>query len=268
MRLSNNLVGLVNLLTLILSIPILGGGIWLSHRAHTDCEKFLEKPIIAIGVILLLISLAGLIGSCCRANFLLWVYLLVMFLLIVVLFCFTVFAFVVTNKGAGQALSGKGYKEYRLGDYSNWLQKRVTNGKNWNRIRSCLVDGKVCQSLENENQTTVAEFYAKNLSPIQSGCCKPPTDCGFQYVSPTVWDVVGTTNSIDSDCALWSNNQTELCFGCQSCKAGVLQNIKTDWKKVAIVNIIFLIFLIIVYTVGCCAFRNNRVDNSRWKPYP
>ncbi|GAB2246923.1 hypothetical protein Droror1_Dr00006805 [Drosera rotundifolia] len=267
MRFSNNLVGLLNLLTLILSIPILGGGIWLSHRAHTDCEKFLEKPIIAIGVILLLISLAGLIGSCCRVNFLLWVYLLVMFLLIVLLFCFTVFAFVVTNKGAGEALDGKGYKEYRLGDYSHWLQKRVTNAKNWDRIRSCLVDGKVCKSLENETQTTVAEFYAKNLSPIQSGCCKPPTDCGFQYVSPTVWDV-GTTNSTDSDCALWNNNQSELCFSCQSCKAGVLQNIKTDWKKVAIVNIIFLIFLIMVYTVGCCAFRNNRIDNSGWKqPY-
>ncbi|GAB2291511.1 Tetraspanin-8 [Dionaea muscipula] len=268
MKCSNNLVGLVNFLSLIISIPILGAGIWLAHKAHTDCERFLEKPVLAVGVILLLISLAGLAGSCCKVNWLLWLYLVVMFVLIVVLFCFTVFAFVVTNKGAGEALSGKGYKDYHLGDYSHWLQKRVNSTKNWDKIRSCLIDAKVCQSLSQENQTTASQFYAQNLSPIQSGCCKPPTDCDFQYAAPTVWNAVANTNSTDPDCSLWSNSPSELCFNCESCKAGVLQNIKSDWKKVAIVNIIFLIFLIIVYSVGCCAFRNNRMADYRWKPYP
>ena len=161
-RLSNNLVGILNFITFLLSVPILGAGIWLSHRASTDCEKFLEKPVIALGVFLMVVSLAGLIGACCRVSWLLWVYLLVMFLLIVLLFCFTIFAFVVTNKGAGEVLSGKGYKEYRLGDYSNWLQKRVNNTKNWNRIKSCLQDGKVCQSLSQDKVgETVQQFYAE-----------------------------------------------------------------------------------------------------------
>lgn len=166
-RLSNNLVGILNFLTFLVSIPILGAGIWLSNRASTDCEKFLEKPVIALGVFLMIVSLAGLIGACCRVNWLLWLYLVVMFLLILLLFCFTIFAFVVTNKGAGEALSGKGYKEYRLGDYSNWLQKRVSNTKNWNRIRSCLYDGKVCQSLADANTSTASQFFAEHLSPIQ-----------------------------------------------------------------------------------------------------
>lgn len=170
-RLSNNLVGILNFITFLLSVPILGAGIWLSHRASTDCEKFLEKPVIALGVFLMVVSLAGLIGACCRVSWLLWVYLLVMFLLIVLLFCFTIFAFVVTNKGAGEVLSGKGYKEYRLGDYSNWLQKRVNNTKNWNRIKSCLQDGKVCQSLSQDKVgETVQQFYAEQLSPIQVWC--------------------------------------------------------------------------------------------------
>ncbi|GAB4838177.1 Tetraspanin-8 [Ancistrocladus abbreviatus] len=272
MRPSNNLVGLLNFLTFLLSVPILGAGIWLSRKASTDCEKFLEKPIIALGVFLMLVSLAGLIGACCGVNWLLWLYLVVMFLLILLLFCFTIFAFVVTNKGAGEVLSGKGYKEYKLGDYSNWLQKRVNNTKNWNRIKSCLIDGKVCESLKEENGTTASDFYAKNLSPIQSGCCKPSDNCNFQYFSPTVWNKVNTTTaSTNSDCDAWSNDSNMLCFNCQSCKAGVLQNIKSDWKKVAVVNIIFLVFLIIVYSVGCCAFRNNRMNNGMvnvgWKPY-
>ncbi|XP_068652518.1 tetraspanin-8-like [Aristolochia californica] len=267
-RVSNNLVGILNFVTFVLSIPILGGGIWLSTRASTDCEKFLEKPIIALGVFLLVVSLAGLIGACCRVSWLLWFYLLVMFLLIVLLFCFTIFAFVVTNKGAGEAVSGRGYKEYRLGDYSNWLQNRVNNNKDWRRIRSCLQDSKVCKSLEDDNLPQ-AVFFSKNLSPIQSGCCKPPTSCGYAYVNATVWTKAATT-SPDPDCIAWESIPNKLCYDCQSCKAGVLANLKRDWKKVAVVNIIFLIFLIIVYSVGCCAFRNNREDNAfpRWKGNP
>lgn len=89
-----------------------------------------------------------------------------MFLLIVLVFCFTIFAFVVTNKGAGRVVSGTGFKEYRLGDYSNWLQKRVNDDKNWKKIRSCLVDGKVCQTLQAKTELQAA-FFQENLSAIQ-----------------------------------------------------------------------------------------------------
>uniref|UniRef100_A0A5B7C3Z1 Tetraspanin-8-like n=1 Tax=Davidia involucrata TaxID=16924 RepID=A0A5B7C3Z1_DAVIN len=266
-RVSNNLIGILNFITFLLSIPILGAGIWLSHQGTSECERFLEKPVIALGVFLMVVSLAGLIGACCRVSWLLWFYLLVMFLLIVLLFCFTIFAFVVTNKGAGEVVSGKGYKEYRLGDYSNWLQKRVNSDKNWNKIKSCLRDSKVCQSLiDDQSNTQVDQFYQEHLTAIQSGCCKPSNDCNFTYVSPTNWTTTPTT-STNPDCRAWNNDPSILCYNCQSCKAGLLDNIKSDWKKVAVVNVIFLIFLIVVYSIGCCAFRNNREDNE-WKRYP
>lgn len=167
-RLSNNLVGILNILTFVLSIPILVAGVWLSKQGTSECERFLEKPVIALGVFLMLVSIAGIIGACCRVSWLLWVYLLVMFVLILLLFCFTIFAFVVTNKGAGETVSGKGYKEYKLGDYSNWLQKRVNSDKNWNRIKSCLMDSKVCKSMIDDGSTTrVEEFYKERLSAIQ-----------------------------------------------------------------------------------------------------
>nr|DAD27579.1 TPA_asm: hypothetical protein HUJ06_029047 [Nelumbo nucifera] len=229
-RVSNNLIGILNFVVFLFSVPIFGGGIWLANRASTDCEKFLEKPIIALGVFLMLVSLAGLIG---------------------------------------EVLSGKGYKDYKLGDYSNWLQKRVNNNKNWNKIKSCLMDSHVCNSLSDATDT-VEQFYARHLSSIQSGCCKPPTECNFQYERPTVWNKTNTTSTL-TDCTAWDNPAGELCFNCDSCKAGVLDNLKKDWKKVAVLNIIFLIFLIIVYSIGCCAFRNNREDNyySGWrKRYP
>jgi hypothetical protein len=166
-RLSNTMIGILNAVTFLLSVPILAGGIWLRARADgTECERYLAAPFIAVGVFLLLVSLAGLVGACCRVTCLLWFYLVAMFLLIVVLLGFTVFAFVVTNKGAGEAVSDRGFKEYRLGDYSNWLQKWVQNGKNWNKIRGCLADSKVCKSME-DKQETLEQFIRSDLSPIQ-----------------------------------------------------------------------------------------------------
>ncbi|KAM7508378.1 hypothetical protein LguiA_018831 [Lonicera macranthoides] len=375
-RFSNNLIGILNTVTFLLSIPILVTGIWLSKQDSTECSRFLEKPIIALGVFLMLVSIAGIIGSCCRVSCLLWFYLLVMFLLILLLFCFTIFAFVVTNKGAGRVVSGRGYKEYRVGDYSNWLQKRVGNEGNWRKIKSCLQDSKICQKLTDNNETIYEDVYTEKLSAVQifdsvcaeefrlealtlkmhikrlfslnfldaclrlllyfllrrlvseegfclfsmandegelrilamhagrlpryhqhndevdyeeeledrqpalnnnnhgreeyyrtkadSGCCKPADACNFTYVTSTNWTKTGSSTQTNPDCSTWENDPSVLCYDCQSCKAGMLDNIKSDWKKVAVVNIIFLVFLIIVYSIGCCAFRNNREDNS-WK---
>lgn len=167
-RFTNSLIGFLNFLTLICSIPILVMGVWLSKQANTECERWLEKPVIALGVFLLVVSLMGLIGACCRVSWLLWFYLLVMFLLIVLLFAFTIFAFVVTNKGAGEVLANKGYKEYRLGDYSNWLQNRVNNNNNWNRIKSCLQSGKLCSQFHSQFlNDNVNKFYTEQLSALQ-----------------------------------------------------------------------------------------------------
>lgn len=258
-RLSNTMIGILNAVTFLLSVPILAGGIWLRARADgTECERYLAAPFIAVGVVLMLVSIAGLVGACCRVTCLLWFYLVAMFVLIVVLLGFTVFAFVVTNKGAGDAVSDRGVKEYRLGDYSNWLQKRVENNENWNRIRACLADGKVCKSLE-DKQETFSQFIRNDFSPIQSGCCKPPSSCGFSFSNGT-WS--GTANSTsDPDCAAWNSDASTLCYGCNSCKAGVVATLRRDWKRTAILNIIFLVFIVIVYSVGCCAFRNNRRDH-------
>lgn len=270
MRFSNNLVGILNFVILLLSIPILAGGIWLSNRGGTDCEKFLDKPMVVLGVFLLVVSLAGLIGACCRVSWLLWIYLFVMFILIVVVVIFTIFAFIVTNKGAGQVVSERGYKEYRLGDYSNWLQKRMEDSGNWNEIRSCIQQSKVCQKLADKGDN-FQQFVQGNLSPLQSGCCKPPTVCNFEFVNATYWNKKASPGATNPDCDTWSNDQSMLCYDCQSCKAGILANFKADWKKIAIVNIIFLIFLIIVYSVGCCAFRNNRNEHyyeKQWGRHP
>lgn len=181
-----------------------------------------------------------------------------MFLLIVLLFIFTIFAFVVTNKTAGNIVSNKGYKEYRLGGYSTWLQRQVNKSSNWDKIKSCLADAKFCSEMADEyplsKYPNATSFNQADLSPIESGCCIPPSSCGCTYNNATYWSHC-TNATAGTDCAAY-NADTTLCYNCDSCKAGVLQNISKDWRKVAIVNVVMLVFFIIVYSVGCCAFRN------------
>jgi len=267
-RMSNNVIRAVTLVTLLLSVPIIVAGVWLRSRADgTECDHFLSTPAIALGTALMAVSLAGLAGACCRATWLLWLYLLAMLAFIVALLCLTVFAFVVTNKGgAGEAVSGAGYREYRLGDYSTWLRRHVKGRRTWARIRNCLADAHVCRRLEVEeskdaNATSLARL---GLSPVESGCCKPPASCNFTYAGGTEWTktkAAAGAGSADSDCGAWSNDEDDLCYGCQSCKAGVVDALKRDWKRAAIVNVVILAFVVIVYSVGCCAFRNSRRDN-------
>ncbi|KAK1272925.1 Tetraspanin-7 [Acorus gramineus] len=95
----------------------------------------------------------------------------------------------------------------------------------WRRIESCLRDGLVCKSIGGGGGAGESEFFKKNLSPIQR----------------------------------------KLCYGCESCKAGVLQGLKQNWKKLAILNITVTIVLVIVYSIGCCALRNNRAGYYKYR---
>ncbi|KAK6935989.1 Tetraspanin/Peripherin [Dillenia turbinata] len=270
MRTSNHLIGLLNFLVFLLSIPIIGGGIWLSSRANnTDCMKFLQWPLIIIGVSIMIVSLAGFAGACYRNTFLMWLYLFVMFFIIGALIGFIIFAYAVTSKGSGRALMNKVYLDYYLEDYSGWLEERVADDSYWSKISSCIRDSKVCSKMGRSSggvPETANMFANRKLSPIESGCCKPPTECGYVYVNETVWDPSTGTTPSNLDCTRWSNDQEQLCYSCNSCKAGVLASLKKSWRKASVINIVVLIILVIVYVLGWAAFRNNRrIDND--EPY-
>ncbi|XP_074565843.1 tetraspanin-3-like [Curcuma longa] len=273
-RSSNALIGAINFVTFLVSIPILGGGIWLSVRANnTDCLRFLQWPIIIIGVAIMVISLIGFAGACYRLTWLLRVYLFVMLFVILALLCFIVFAYAVTDRGHGQVVMDRAYLEYQLSDYSGWLKDRVSDPGYWVRIRVCIRDSRVCPKLARYVRNSITglpqpepaeQFYRRQLSPIESGCCKPPTSCGFTYVNETDWVGQPSPTANDIDCNRWNNpNQQWLCYQCDSCKAGVLASIRHSWRKASVINIVVLVILVIVYVIACAAFRNaRRIDND------
>lgn len=171
LRASNSVIGFVNFMTFLLSIPILAGGIWLSSKAaQTDCLRFLQWPIIAVGATIMVISLMGFAGSCYRISWLLWLYLFFMFLVIATLFALVVFAFAVTSSGAGRAQPGRAYEDYYLEDYSGWLKDRVSESRYWTKISSCIHDSNTCAKLGRSvggAPETAQMFYLRRLNPIQ-----------------------------------------------------------------------------------------------------
>ncbi|RID80729.1 hypothetical protein BRARA_A03369 [Brassica rapa] len=200
-RFSNTVIGVINLLSLLASIPIKGTALWKARSSKT-CENFLQTPLLVIGFIILLVSLAGFIGACFNVAWALWVYLVVMIFLIATLMGLTLFGLVVTSQGGGV----------------------VRDQEYWNSIRSCILTSKTCSKIES---WTTLDYFQRDMTSVQSGCCKPPTACTYE-----TGVIVG-----GEDCYRWNNGIETLCYECDACKAGVLEEIRLDWRKLSVVNI-------------------------------
>jgi uncharacterized membrane protein len=59
---SSNFIKLINILGLLLSVALIGIGIWLASR-HGDCEKSLRAPVFVIAIFFLIVSILGLFGA-------------------------------------------------------------------------------------------------------------------------------------------------------------------------------------------------------------
>ncbi|KAK6944844.1 Tetraspanin/Peripherin [Dillenia turbinata] len=293
MGVSNNVTAFLNFVALLCSIPIIGAGIWLASKPDNECIHFLRWPVVILGILILLVALTGFVGAYWNRESLLAFHLFCMAILISLLLILLVFAFIVTTPDGSYSVVGREYKEYRLDGFSTWLRDHVTSGGNWGKIQTCLAQSDVCSKLNQQSYFSAAQFYMAHISPLQaillslimpeisqkkqwgkwglfvhilfflllqSGCCKPPTICGYQYVNPTLW-VNPTNPTSDPDCYAWNNDQTMLCYNCNSCKAGLLGNLREEWRKANVILIVTVVILIFVYIIACSAFRNAQTED-------
>lgn len=166
MALSTNVIGAINFVVMLLSIPVIGAGIWLATEPDNSCVKILQWPVIILGILILIVALAGFVGGFWRISWLLLFYLIAMLILIILLGCLVVFVYMVTLRGSGHLAPSRAYLEYHLDDYSGWLRRRVRSSYKWDRIRNCLSSTSMCAEL-NQSYRMAQDFFNAHLSPIE-----------------------------------------------------------------------------------------------------
>ncbi|XP_043809845.1 tetraspanin-10 isoform X2 [Manihot esculenta] len=221
---SNFVIRWINLLTMLLAIAVIIFGVWMSTH-HDSCRRSLTLPVLGLGG-----------------------FIFVMF--------------IVTNNGSGHYAPGLRYKEYELQDFSSWFLKQLNDTQNWKRLKSCLVKSDDCNNLSKKYKT-LKQYKSAKLTPIEAGCCRPPSECGYPAVSASYYDLSFHPISSNRDCKLYKNSGATKCYNCDSCKAGVAQYMKTEWRVVAIFNVILFVILSMIYFVGCCARRNAATNHSK-----
>ncbi|KAL2345121.1 hypothetical protein Fmac_006406 [Flemingia macrophylla] len=151
--------------SLILSIPIIGVGIWLLNGQADSCVQVLQWPVIILGVLILIESLAGFIGGFWRISWLLIMYLVAMLVLMILLVCLVAFVYMVTLRGHGNIEPNWAYLEYRMDDFSGYLCRRVRSSFKWDRIRRCLSQTNMCVEL-NQSYRMAQDFFNACLTPM------------------------------------------------------------------------------------------------------
>ena len=145
-----------NSLTFLTSLPILFLALIINSAGHSKCISYIQGPITVIGILLLVVSLMGMIGSCCRVTFVLWLYEWVLFLCIIFLLCFTMLASMGVHKSS---YKGEPAETIHLRQFSDWLQLNVVDKEDWNAIRSCLSETLFCEG-QNQPGAVVSLSYA------------------------------------------------------------------------------------------------------------
>ncbi|KAG0605848.1 hypothetical protein M758_9G092800 [Ceratodon purpureus] len=250
----------INTLAVLLSLVIIGLGIWLATRPG-DCEKYLTAPVFFVGAFFLLVAILGLFGSWCALVPVLYAYLFLMFLVLLTFLIVTIFIFVVTTPGGGYRVNGQMFLEYKLNSYSKYVQDKLSKQSNWNHVKACIAGTNNCA---NFNNILPNAYLSTNLNPIQSGCCRPPSECRYPMISFGTFDTSSNNLSSTSnlDCPKFSNNVTVRCYECDSCRGGVAQELKQTGRVAGIISLIIFLILIIVYSVACCASQN-----ATWEHY-
>ncbi|XP_020083471.1 tetraspanin-15 [Ananas comosus] len=238
---------LLAVLASFVSLPALACGVWLLVTRDYDCEDLLVTSGMRVGVgvgLLGMFVVSNAAGySTVRKGVALAGYAVLAVALVVAL-------------TMGLVLVGVYKMEARQVPASpGWFQTRLASTGNWNEVKSCLYNNRICSDLAYRTGGLSAHEFGKiKLSPVEAGCCKPPDECGMAYVSATDW-IFAENNDYAKyaggkyrpDCRAWGNRADQLCFNCDMCRDGFAKAVTSRWRKVGIFLIVISVLLIAVH---------------------
>ena len=170
MAVSNNITACVTFLVLLCTVPIAATGVWLAaRRGGAGCARLARWPVAALGALLLLAALAGLVGARRNRRGLLACYLFAVAALVTLLLALLAAAFAAAHGSGAYPVPGRAYQDYRLEGYSPWLRRYVAGDpERWEGIRACVAGSGTCRKLAMDRSFIVPEqFYMTHLSPIE-----------------------------------------------------------------------------------------------------
>ncbi|CAH9103664.1 unnamed protein product [Cuscuta europaea] len=256
----------ISAIPLFLSIPIFGMSIYMLINS---CAKMKPLPVLFFlyGLAMFVIGFFSWCGVMCKDSKCAGLPCLVMpFALLFMIGFITFLSLVSKYSGSPEREPDRpGYVQYRFDHFSSWLRHKVSGMYTWDRVITFIAPSGSCDDL-NHTYSLSQQLFAAHLTHIQSGCCVPPSKCGFTFVSPTNWTAAATSNqttaAVEGDCAKWSNDQSKLCFNCDSCRAGLLADMR---KKLIIANIIVVVTLVVsVLVSGFMCFKCESFMDDEW----
>ncbi|CAN8301505.1 unnamed protein product [Cochlearia groenlandica] len=241
--------GILPIFTFILSLTLLGYAVWLLYMRSYDCEDILGLPRVQTlaSVGLLAVFVASNAALFIRKKFPMPALVVMVVILLLMLFI-------------GLAYAGvDGMQSRRFPATGRWFKAKVMEDNvNWNNIKSCVYDKGACNELVYGSSNYDKPYNRRKMPPIKNGCCMPPEKCDMDSLNATFWyrrrdegvpfepqvmrgGIVGRT----SDCDLWNNDWSVLCYDCMSCKFGFVRSLRRKWWQLGIFLIVISILLLI-----------------------
>lgn len=248
----------INVLAVLLALALISLGIWLATRPG-DCEKYATVPVFLIGAFFLLVAVLGLFGAWFALVPILYTYLVLTFVVLVGFLILSIFLFAVTSKGGGYSVSGQTFKEYNLSSYSSYMQDRLNKESNWNHIKAVIGASDNCAKFD---QISPVDYPYSDLNSVQSGCCRPPSECGYAMTGPGTFTTTSVPLSSDPDCTRYSNDDSIKCYDCDSCKGGVAEDIRKSGRVAGIITLVIFVILVAVLVLACSV--GHRFSREHW----
>ncbi|KAL1217518.1 Tetraspanin-15 [Cardamine amara subsp. amara] len=242
--------GVLPIFTFVLSLTLLGYAVWLLYMRSYDCEDILGLPRVQT------LASVGLLAVFVFSNAALFLRrkfpmpALVVMVVILLLMLFIGLAYAGVNE----------MQSRRFPATATWFKLKVMDDVNWNNIKSCVYDKGACNDLiygtPNEKP-----YNRRKMPPIKNGCCMPPETCNMDSLNATFWyrrkdegAPVETTVMYNgygggmfrrvSDCEMWRNDWSILCYDCRSCKFGFVRSVRKKWWQLGIFLIVISILLL------------------------
>ncbi|KAL0729232.1 hypothetical protein Bca4012_025325 [Brassica carinata] len=240
-------IGLLPIFTFFLSLTLLGYAVWLLYMRSYDCEDILGLPRVQT------LASVGLLAVFVVSNAALFLRrkfpmpALVVMVVILLLMMFIGLAYTGVNEMQSRRFPATG----------RWFKLKVMDDVNWNNIKSCVYDKGACNELLYEYPKE-KPYNRRKMSPIKNGCCMPPETCNMDALNATFWYrrkdegppletevLYGGMVGILSDCELWRNDWSIMCYDCRSCKLGFVRAVRKKWWQLGVFLVVISILLLI-----------------------